>query len=41
MPGSTTPVLDPHSRQGAAMGTVLPDLSWTMEKRIRLEAWTF
>ena len=23
------------------MGTVLPDLSWTMEKRMRFEAWTF
>lgn len=38
---STTPVLDPRSGQGAATGTVLPDLSWTMEKRMRLEAWTF
>lgn len=35
------PALDPRSGGGAAVGTVLPDLSWTMEKRMRLEAWTF
>lgn len=30
-----------HSDQVLAKDTSLPDLSWTMEKRMRLEAWTF
>lgn len=30
-----------HSGRVTAKGAGLPDLSWTIEKRIRLEAWTF
>lgn len=34
-------ITESHSDQVTAKGVGLPDLSWTMEKRMRLEAWTF